>query len=130
MNLKKNKNRPVNVQKRSVSESAADCRLHGSQETSEQAAAAAQRGSVHTAKEAHGAPRHLPYCTGAQAIQVLHNLKENFCYLDAVLIMKDFPSTMAPRVFHGSFDLRPSNTLLIQAYMSKQIQSKDYLPLS
>ncbi len=95
MNLKKNKNRPVNVQKRSVSESAADCRLHGSQETSEQAAAAAQRGSVHTAKEAHGAPRHLPYCTGAQAIQLLHNLKENFCDLDAVLIMKDFPSTMA-----------------------------------
>jgi len=34
------------------------------------------------------------------------------------------------RVFHGSSDLRPSNTLLIQAYMSKQIQSKDYLPLS
>ena len=27
--LKKNKNRPVNVQKRSASESAADCRLHG-----------------------------------------------------------------------------------------------------
>ena len=34
------------------------------------------------------------------------------------------------RVFHGSSDLRPSNTRLIQAYMSKQIQSKDYLPLS
>ena len=34
------------------------------------------------------------------------------------------------RVFHGSSDLRPSNTRLIHAYMSKQIQSKDYLPLS
>ena len=44
------------MQKRSASESASDCRLHGSQETREQAAAAAPRGSVHTAKEAHGAP--------------------------------------------------------------------------
>jgi hypothetical protein len=34
------------------------------------------------------------------------------------------------RVFHGSSDLRPSNTRLIQAYMSKQIRSKDYLPSS
>jgi len=50
------------VQKRSVSESAADCRLHGSQETREQAAAAAQRGSVHTVKEAHGSPRQAAQC--------------------------------------------------------------------
>jgi hypothetical protein len=34
------------------------------------------------------------------------------------------------RVFHGSSDLRPSNVRLIQAYMSKQMTSKDYLPLS
>ena len=33
------------------------------------------------------------------------------------------------RVFHGSSDLRPSNARLIQAYMSKQMSSKDYLPL-
>ena len=49
------------MQKRSASESAADCRLHGSQETREQAAAA-QRGSVHTVKEAHGAPRQAAQC--------------------------------------------------------------------
>ncbi len=37
VNLKKNKNSPVNVQKRSASESTADFRWHGSQETREQA---------------------------------------------------------------------------------------------
>jgi hypothetical protein len=34
------------------------------------------------------------------------------------------------RVFHGSSDLRPSNARLIQAYMSKQMSSKDYLQSS
>ena len=29
----------------------------------------------------------LPYCTGAQAIQLLHDLKENFCDPDAGLII-------------------------------------------
>ena len=32
-------------------------------------------------------------------------------------------------VFHGSSDLCPSNRRLIQAYMSKQMSSKDYLQL-
>jgi hypothetical protein len=108
-----------------------------------------------------------PYCTGAQAIQLLYDLKENFCDPDAGLIVRDFPSTMSiqdrelrndkstcptkesdylctvvtterkvlrdelnARVFHGSSDLRPSNERLIQAYMSKQMSSKDYLLLS
>jgi hypothetical protein len=108
-----------------------------------------------------------PYCTGAQAIQLLYDLKENFCDPDAGLIVREFPSTLSiqdrelrndkstfttkesdylcsavttarkvlrdelnARVFHGSSDLRPSNARLIQAYMSKQMSSKDYLPSS
>ena len=34
------------------------------------------------------------------------------------------------RMFHGRDDLRPSNSRLIQMYMSKQMPSKDYLPAS
>jgi hypothetical protein len=36
-----------------------------------------------------------PYCTGAQAIQLLYDLKENFCDPDAGLIVRDFPSTLS-----------------------------------
>jgi hypothetical protein len=35
------------------------------------------------------------YCTGAQAIQLLYDLKENFCDPDAGLIVRDFPSTLS-----------------------------------
>ena len=107
-----------------------------------------------------------PYCTGAQAIQLLYDLKENFCDPDEGLIVRDLPSTLSIQdhelrndkstfttkesdylcsavttackvlrdelnasVFHGSSDLRPSNARLIQAYMSKQMSSKDYLQL-
>ena len=91
-----------------------------------------------------------PYCTGAQAIQLLYDLKENFCDPEAGLIVRDFPSSLSiqdrelrndkstfttkesdslcsavttagkvlrdelnARVFHGSSDLRPSNTRLM-----------------
>ena len=35
------------------------------------------------------------YCTGAQAIQLLYDIKENFCDPDAGLIVRDFPSTLS-----------------------------------
>lgn len=107
---------------------------------------------------------HRP-CTGAQALALLYDLKENFCDEDAGLSIKEFTKgvsvqdrkhrndksqlttktsrdlgsvvtttrkvmaeELTDRVFHGLEDRRPSNARLIQAYMSKQMPSSQYLP--
>ena len=95
------------------------------------------------------------HCTGAQGMALFHDLKENFCHPEAKLSIKPLPTglTLADRertnemkdasdlssmidtarkVFKEemqsrAFDLRPSNTRLVQCYMSKQISSSTYL---
>ena len=96
-------------------------------------------------------------CTGAQALQLLHDLKDNHCKPEAGLSIKTFPATlnvedrnrvtevksaddlgsaaetarelMKAELKARCFDLRPSNMRLVQCYMSKQpgFDCKNYL---
>ena len=96
-------------------------------------------------------------CTGAQSLQLMFDLKENFCDGDAGLSVKVFPATLSMAdctraVEHKSadalgdavstgrdlmrselqarfFELRPSNLRLVQCFMSKQpgFDCKNYL---
>ena len=96
-----------------------------------------------------------PYCTGAQGLALLYDLKSNFCNPQRKLSVKALPTglTLADRerdtedkdaddlgqsVITGrevlqrelqerAFDLRPSNTRLVQCYMSKQVPASAYL---
>lgn len=54
---------------------------------------------------------------------------ENICYA-MTRAREILQQKLTDRMFHGREDLRPSNSRLIQAYMSKQMPSSTYLPAS
>ena len=96
-----------------------------------------------------------PITTGAQAMALFYDLKENFCNPNANLSIKALPTSLALadrerpaemkdatdlcEMIHTArsvlkaelqsrkFDLRPSNTRLVQCYMSKQMSARIYL---
>ena len=98
------------------------------------------------------------YCTGAQAMMLLHDVKDNFCHADASLSIKSFPLSlsvahrvreievkqqddvteviniarrvMKEEVQKRNFDARPSNSRLVQCFMSKQMDAKIYLSVA
>ena len=95
------------------------------------------------------------HCTGAQGMALFYDLKENFCNPNAKLSVKELPEGLtldhrerqremkeaddlcvavekARKILKEemqarAFDLRPSNTRLVQCYMSKQMPATVYL---
>ena len=95
-----------------------------------------------------------PYCTGAQGMALLYDLKQNFCDPERYQEVKAFPATLsmadraresqkvesddldamidrARRVLREElqarvFDLRPSNSRMVLCYMSKQMPCSLY----
>jgi hypothetical protein len=98
---------------------------------------------------------HKGYCTGAQSLMLLYDVKSNFSHPDAQLETLTLPPTLkmedrerneevknsnvvsgmidvARRVLKEElqsrcFDLRPSNSRMVQLFMSKQMDAKDIL---
>jgi hypothetical protein len=98
---------------------------------------------------------HRGYCTGAQGLMLLHDLKEGFCEKQASLEVLELPATLtmtargratqdkpglylstmlddARRILKDElqarlFELRPSNVRLVQMFMSKQMDPKDWM---
>ena len=98
---------------------------------------------------------HKGHCTGAQALMLLADLKDNFCHSQATLEVKALPDSL--KVVHRErkvetkavddltpmidtarfelrqelqsrcFDNRPSNARMVLLYMSKQMDVKDIL---
>ncbi|KAK3243146.1 hypothetical protein CYMTET_47179 [Cymbomonas tetramitiformis] len=97
---------------------------------------------------------HAGICTGSQALILLHDLKEKCCRAEAKLEVKEIPSSlslaqreravllregedlhsmtttarsvMKEELHTRAFENRPSNSRLIQCFMSKQQDAKEY----